>query len=88
MKFEFSRNAENDLVSLQESLQKRILNKLEFFEKSNNPLTFAKQLKGTLNRFSFRVGDYRIIVAKQEKGTYVILVILKIGHRREVYDKL
>ncbi len=47
---------------------------------SGKPLT--NLLKG---RFSFRVGDYRIIykVFKHE----VLVLILTIGHRREVYKK-
>jgi len=62
------------------------LNKIEFYEKTKKPLSFAKKLKGFDDRFSFRVGDYRIIVTPKNSDTFIILVVLKIGHRREVYD--
>ncbi len=88
MKFKFSRNAQNKFASLEKNLQKRILKKLEFFENSGDPLSFAKQLRGVDNRYSFRIGDYRVIASKYDKGVFVVLVVLKIGHRREVYESL
>lgn len=84
--FQFSENAEKDFSLLDYVIQKRILNKLEFYEKSNKPFSFAKKLNGFDDRFSFRIGDYRVIVTPEGNDTFVILVILKIGHRREVYE--
>lgn len=84
--FQFSRNTDNDFASLEKDLQARILKKLGFFEHSGDPLSFAKKLQGLENRYSFRIGDYRVIVAKKDQGTLVILVVVKIGHRREVYE--
>lgn len=84
--FQFSVHAEHDFVRLPPLLQKRILEKLRFFEKSSNPLKFAKKLTGFEHWYRFRIGDYRVIVARKEKNVIVILVILKIGHRREVYE--
>lgn len=85
--FQFSSNGEKDLKFLDKKLQHRIVKKLEFFEKSGEPLSFAKQLQGIGNRFCFRVGDYRIIVSKKDRGVLVVLLVLKIGHRREVYNQ-
>ena len=85
-KFQFTANADNNFSILNKQVQKRILNKLYFFEKAPDPLSYAKKLKGVDNRFSFRIGDYRIIVTAKPSGELIILVILKIRHRREVYN--
>lgn len=85
--FQFSKNAERDFSTLEKSLQKRILKKLEFFEKNKNPLLSAKKLSGFENKYSFRIGDYRIIVTPKSRQIFVILLVLKIGHRREIYGE-
>ncbi len=85
-KLQFSRNGEKDFSSLEKNLQKRIINKLGFFENSGDPLSFAKKLQGLDDKFSFRIGDYRVIVSPDDKNVLVVLVVLKIGHRREVYE--
>lgn len=74
-------------ASLDRSLQRRILQKLRCFETSQNPLHFAKKLQGT-NFYRFRIGDYLLIIVPKEKQTMIILLILKIGHRREIYNDL
>ena len=86
--FQFSGNAERYFIGLSHQLQKRILNKLVFFEKSENPLKFAKRMHGLEKIYRFRIGDYRIIVKSMDKNTAVVLLVLKIGHRREIYDNL
>lgn len=75
-----------DFARLPHDIQKRVLNKLFFFEKSPKPLHFAKKLHGTEEAYRFRIGDYRVIVTQKDKNTIVILLILKVGHRREVYE--
>lgn len=85
-KFIFSNMAEKDFSSLPQLIQKRIITKLEFFGKSENPLFFAKKLVGVQNKFRFRIGDYRIIVSKIDEKCFVVLLVLKIAHRREVYE--
>jgi len=51
-----------------------------------DPLRFGLPLRRDLKGFmKLRVGDYRVIYSI-EKSTVTIYVI-KIGHRREVYDK-
>lgn len=84
--FQFSKHAEIIFAGLEYSLQKRIHKKLEFWGKSKNPLQFAKPLRARENTYRFRVGDYRILVVPQENGTLTILVIVKIGHRKEIYQ--
>jgi mRNA interferase RelE/StbE len=44
----------------------------------------CRKLAGTSDRYRIRVGDYRIIY-RVDDGKVTVLVLL-IGHRREVYD--
>ena len=67
---------------------KRIL--VDWIEKNlvgcENPRIHGKALSSNrVGQWRYRVGDYRII-AKIEDDKLIILVIT-IGHRREVYDK-
>ncbi len=51
-----------------------------------DPLRFGIPLRRTLKRLmKLRVGDYRIIYTIQKKT--IVVSIIKIGHRREVYGK-
>lgn len=43
----------------------------------------AVKLKGVQNQYRIRVGLYRIIYQIQDEK--LIVIILRIGHRREVY---
>ena len=44
----------------------------------------CRKLTGTLDRYRVRVGDFRIVY-RIDDGKVTVLVLL-IGHRREVYD--
>ncbi len=75
-------SALKDLRSLTREIQKRILQKLDFYTHTDNPLKFAERLRyPELGEFKFRMGDYRIIF-DVENGK---IIILKIGHRRDIY---
>ena len=62
--------------------QKRILDKIESLAENPKPHG-VKDLKGTVNLFRIRVGDYRIIYEIQDE--ILLISILKVGNRREVY---
>lgn len=84
--FEFTTQSFKEFLSLPRNIQTRIKTKLTFFISEKNPLQFAKKLVHLNNRFRFRIGDYRIIVTPKERGIFLILLIVKIGHRRDVYE--
>lgn len=81
----FTKQAEKDIKKLPKADQERILKFL--YNKvlpHKNPLELAKRLSGNFSDFfRFRVGEFRIIF-KAENTTLTILV-LKIGHRKEIY---
>lgn len=74
------RNAQRDLKKLDRVAQKRIKNALIKF--SQNPLFYAKKLTDReIGNYRFRVGNHRIIFDIEQNR----IVILRIGHRREIY---
>jgi mRNA interferase RelE/StbE len=79
--------AKKDLVSLNNAEQKRIIQKLKFFIGSKNPLHYAKKLNNLrLGTYRFRIGDYRAIFDIDKNGNIFLLTILRIKHRKEVYE--
>ena len=72
--------AEKDLGKLEPLISKRIIKKVR--ELSEDPFSKdIKRLKGQ-EEFRLRVGNYRIIF-EISKDT---ILILKIGHRRNIYN--
>ena len=77
-------SAVKDIQELDGSVRKIIKKAIE--EKlGTDPLKYGLPLRRTLKKFfKLRVGDYRIIYQIEQKEVTVLVV--KIGHRREVYD--
>jgi mRNA interferase RelE/StbE len=79
----YTRRAEKDINKLHPSLKQRIgkaLLKLQF-----NPVGHSEKLTDPkIGTYRFRIGDYRIIF--DIEGSDV--VILRVGHRKEIYRKL
>ena len=82
-RIEMRSKALKNLETLSPDIQKRILQKLEFYASSSSPLVFAHPLKNSSGLYRFRVGDWRIIFVHKEE----VLVIYAIGHRSEIYKK-
>jgi len=62
---------------------------LKFLDKriygATDPRQFGKRLKGELGEYwSYRVQDFRILCELKDE-TFIVLVV-KVGHRRDVYD--
>lgn len=72
-----------DLPHISHDLRDRIRRSIE--EKlTTSPHEFGEPLRRTLKGYwKLRVGDYRVLYKIQGKT----VLILRIGHRREVYDK-
>ncbi|KKQ19815.1 MAG: addiction module antitoxin [Parcubacteria group bacterium GW2011_GWC1_36_9] len=67
---------------LPKSIQKRILNKLDFIFENDNPLNFAKKLNYfEYGEYRMRIGDYRASFDVKKNVAY----FLKFGHRKDIY---
>lgn len=79
----FSERADRDLGKLPPEVRKRIVSKLEFVCKNDIVLLNSKQLVGSLGGFyRLRVGDYRIIFDCLDSNQ---ILILRVGHRKDIY---
>lgn len=86
-KIEYTVTAIKDLDILSQDLRSRILKKVKYYSELPDPFKQAKRLQGELNEFyRFRVGDYRVVFRPDaESNVLVILVVLRVAHRKEVY---
>jgi len=86
-KIEFEPAAQRELDKLDKSVANRILKFLHGrVEKLDDPRKVGQNLRGPLSEFwKYRVGDYRLICSLED-DRFVVLV-LRIGHRREVYSR-
>jgi mRNA interferase RelE/StbE len=84
-KIEFKRSAAKAFRKIPKSDQKRIADKIDSLSE-NLPDPAITKMKGDNPFHRIRVGDYRIIY--EIHGDILLIVILKIGHRKEVYRRL
>ena len=82
---EFTPAALRDLKSLPRDVQKRIGNKIDSLSQNPRPAGVAA-IKGWEGLLRLRVGVYRVIY-RVEDDRLVVLVI-RAGHRKDVYRKL
>jgi len=82
---EISDVAERQLRKLDRQVQKRILDWFDDrIEGCKNPRHFGEPLKGDkAGYWRYRIGDYRVLCDIQDQ--HVVVLVLTIGHRREVY---
>jgi mRNA interferase RelE/StbE len=84
-RIEFKRSAAKALKKIPRSDRRKIRDRIDSLaEDLQDPVT--TKMKGDNPFHKVRVGDYRIVYEIQE-GLLVILV-LKIGHRKDVYRRL
>ena len=80
--FEFKVKAAKEVEKLSPQIRKRILKKLKFYSSQKNPLKFAERLRDrSFGEFRFRIGDYRILFDVKDRK----IIILKVGHRKDIY---
>ena len=79
---ELSKSVADFLRKSDKLLRERIINKLE--ELKQNP-EIGKPLTGNLSGlWSLRIGDYRAIY--QVFQNKMLILLLKLGHRKQIYD--
>lgn len=86
-KVEFDDRARKELRKLAKQTQDRILKWLRTnLATEEDPRRTGKSLKGRMKGlWRYRVGDYRIVSQIQDEQ--ILILVIRIGHRRDVYDK-
>ena len=77
----FTESAKRDLGKLERETQERIIAALERIRV--RPERFVRKLVGDAG-YRLRVGDYRVIMDIYPNE--LVVLVIKIGHRRNVYD--
>jgi mRNA interferase RelE/StbE len=78
----YTRRAERDIKKLEANTKERVGKALLRY--SEEPLKFAEKLSDPiLGEYRFRVGDYRVIFDIEGNE----IVVLRVGHRREIYKR-
>lgn len=84
MKFRlvYTNRAAKDIAGLDPQVRKRIKETLERY--SESPTEYArKMVDSILGSYRFRIGDYRVIFDLENND----IVVLRVGHRRDIYRK-
>lgn len=75
--------AQKELKKVSPPYQNKIVRAIK--ELASNPMPVGvKKLKGQINQYRVRVADYRIIY--EIHGTEMIILVVKVGHRKSVYQ--
>ena len=83
---EFTRNAQKAMEELDKSVRKRIDNFLKRLVAREHPRSIGGALSGTLaGRWRYRVGSYRIVCEIHDD--VLVVLVLEVDHRREVYKR-
>lgn len=78
----FSQKAKKQLFKLEKVIQERIIAALERIR--IRPEAYITKLVGDPG-YKIRVGDYRVIMDIDR--TKLLVLVIKIGHRRNIYEK-
>ena len=79
----YTRRAVRDIEKLDPSIRQRIGKSLLRYE--SDPIKYAEKLTDPeLGSYRFRIGDYRAIFDIEGQD----IVILRVGHRRELYKRI
>ena len=82
----FTENAKKQLKKLDKHIAALILGWLEKnIQNCENPRIHGKGLvENKSGQWRYRIGDYRVICEIKDKK--VIVLVLEIGHRKEIYE--
>ncbi len=84
---EFKKSAKKEFDRLPLRIQGKVIEALKLLSESPfSELLQIKKIRGGESLYRIRVGDYRLVYEVQTAVLWVI--VIKIGHRREVYRGL
>ena len=84
-RIELAPKALRDFKALDESVRGRIARRIDSLAENPFP-SGIKKLAGEDELYRLRVGDYRVLY--QVQGKVLVVLILGVGHRREVYRRI
>lgn len=86
VKIIYSHVAEKELRKLPKQIAGRILSKILDNTRQQDVLARAKALTGRFaGAYRYRIGDYRVVFILDDEGNIVVLTVLTIKHRKDIY---
>ena len=82
----YSEAAKRDLKKLEYHIVERIIGKLDALVAGKEGLDIKMMIGFTPPRYRLRVGDY--LVAFEEYRNEIIIIVIGVGHRKEIYKKM
>ena len=79
---QFTPRAQRDFCALDRAIQQRLRRRIDRLAEDPFPVG-AKKLHAEEPFYRIRVSDYRVIY--QVKATELVVIVVKIDHRKEVY---
>ena len=84
----YTSSALKDLRTIEKKNAQKIILTIQKYT-NKNPLEKAKKLSGIFEGlYRYRVGDYRSIFQMDNSSRPIIITILKIKHRKDIYKNL
>jgi len=84
-RIEFTPKAQRDFKTLDGSIRGRIARRIDSLAENPFP-TGIKKIEGEDKLYRLRVGDYRVLY--QVRGKVLLVLIVGMGHRRDVYRRI
>jgi mRNA interferase RelE/StbE len=82
---QYKKSVKKELRKLHSADRVIIIQKILLLKDNPRPKGSAK-LKGSVDLFRIRHGDYRVVY--QILNDVLVIIIIRVGHRREIYKKL
>ncbi len=82
---EFSRFAAREFKKLPEPVQERLELRLQKLCKQPRPPD-VKKMAGAKNLYRVREGDYRLVYEIRDRA--LLIVVVRVGHRQNIYRRL
>ncbi|MGD2087455.1 MAG: type II toxin-antitoxin system RelE/ParE family toxin [Candidatus Aminicenantes bacterium] len=83
----FEERAKKELSKIDKPFQRLIVNKINQMAEDFDSLKGnLKRLQGKYDYYRLRVGNYRVIFHKDD--VKIIITIIRIGHRKDIYDTI
>lgn len=83
-KLEILLTAQKEIRKLPQNVRLQVINTVKKLADSPRPIGCEK-LKGSKSSYRIRVGVYRIVYSIKDKE--LVVQVLKVGHRKDVYRK-
>jgi mRNA interferase RelE/StbE len=77
--------AQRQIAALPVNIQKRVHELIKSLKDDPRP-PGTKKLRGDVNLYRQRIGDYRLIYSVE--GRFLVICVLAAGHRKDVYKRL